>query len=218
MNVNEDLPLHLNQWVVMNRILVFYKMTTLLMGIIATLSLGYVFYLSAQPPIVISNTQSGHHFVDAEITNPKITKSDLEEATKNFIHLRYVWMDLKPEEILNKLQPFITSGFLKKVEKNLQEVSVISKKSKTDANASNIGSDSNGTNSNSSKVIKQRVLINKIEITEKTISAEFDRIIDVEGVKVVSTLSIDLEITTGEITYKNPLGLYINGVIEYEKD
>ncbi|MBF0299776.1 MAG: hypothetical protein HQK51_13710 [Oligoflexia bacterium] len=219
-------PLHLNQWVVINRILVFYKLIALITGIISILLTIHVLYLSAQPPIVIESGKSGNHIVKADVTNPTITKIDLEEVTKNFIHLRYEWLEINPEHILVSLKPWVTTGLLKKIEKDLDELRLRNKKEHDgDGSEKNNGSNSSNSSNNSgdskdggSKTIKQRVLVNSIDVTEKSVKAEFDRIINIEGMKVVSTLQIEIEIIQGEITYKNPLSLYVNGVTEYDKD
>ncbi|MBF0361160.1 MAG: hypothetical protein HQK49_09120 [Oligoflexia bacterium] len=203
------IPIHLNQWNKINQIMVFYKTIALTSILVVVMLIGYLFYNLSKPPIVIdcSNNLKRSMIVISDI--PKITKNDIEELVKSYILQRYEWNSFIPAQILEKIKPLVTSGLLEKIEIDL-------KKSSNTNNKDNVSADAN--NNSSMKNVKQKILINNISIGEQKITVKFDRIVTIENLKLVSSLELAIEVIKGEITINNPFGIYINRIVEYEKN
>ncbi|MBF0362736.1 MAG: hypothetical protein HQK49_17085 [Oligoflexia bacterium] len=212
-------PIHLDQWVKINRFLVFYKFMAIFSMLIALLLIGNLIFTSLKPPLVIENLSSGsgHKIWNAKYESLAITKDDINDLIRNFILARYEWSEFNIDKIADGIRPFVSEGLFKQIKKDLQNQQFKEINAPNEYGGNNEAS-GNEKNRKLPKSINERVLISKIDIGDKSIIADFDRVIGIEGVKIVSSTQIALEIIEGEVTYKNPLGIYINGVTEHEKN
>lgn len=104
-----------DQWALINRILIVYKVaalglaaTTLLMGALA-------FYHSTASPIVVIQQCGEKFFAKGNREKPKITDDDLKRFIENWISLRYNWNEFDPEKIIQSIAPISTGGFQAKL-------------------------------------------------------------------------------------------------------
>lgn len=55
-----------------------------------------------------------------------------------------------------------------------------------------------------------------VSVTDKEVVAQFDRVIRLKGLPLISVTQISLQILKDSPNKWNPLGLYVNGLIEHE--
>ncbi|MBF0300317.1 MAG: hypothetical protein HQK51_16475 [Oligoflexia bacterium] len=226
MNAIDNEPIHLDQWVRINRFLVFYKFMAVISMLVTLLLFGHLIFTSMRPPIVIENQNDVHKFWSAKYENITMTKVDIENLVKNFILTRYQWNEFDIDKIVGGLKPWVNEGLLKQIRKDLQNQKVRDDSANTadgiDNNGNGNGNGNSGNrnakNKDLAKSIKQRILIERVDVGDQAVIVDFDRVIEIGGIKVLASTQIAVEISEGEVTYRNPLGLYINGVIEHEKN
>jgi len=145
-------------------------------------------------PLVISTTDQGKIIYQSSRNEMKIDSLDLSSFVKVFINKRYAWQSFEPKRISRKIAPFVTKSFLKKVLTKFGKKALKNKEGQT---------------------VRQLVAGIDVEINDKEIVARFHRILEINNSPIASPELIKLSIKDGKKTLENPLGLYVNGVIEY---
>lgn len=183
----------INQWVAINRVAQNYKIGFLGLSILCLISLSLNFMQATQDPVVILD-QDGRKIAYSgkrEVVN--LTNEDIKAFTENFIYLRYRFEQFSPDFIYSQIAPITTSGLSQKIYKSLR-----SKKYE----------------GMSEKRVTQDLTNLEVIVTEESITASFDKVIRIDGLPLVSPMAISLVIKRGSSTKWNPLGLYVNGVVE----
>jgi hypothetical protein len=136
-----------------------------------------------------------------------ITDKEIKKSVEKYIRLRYEWEKFDSNETIDKLAPIITSGLKDKV---LNEITA---------------------QKESYKAISQYVGSIKVSVDENgNIVGIFDRILRITGklkdglnlpglnekIPLLSEAQIMVKVVKGTMTQENPLGIYINSVINYE--
>lgn len=137
-----------------------------------------------------------------------ITEKEIKKLVENFIRRRYEWDKFSIEPMMANLSPIISSGLKSKIADDLAKEE---KASKYSAFSQYVG---------------------KIHITideQNNIVGTFDKIIrihsklpsssgdlPIEKIPLLSEAQVMVKVITGIVTEENPLGLYINAVINYE--
>ncbi len=183
------------QWLALNRLANTYRVTCFILGgclVMALLILAYVAYL---PPVVIEkgrNEVIRHH--STRENNP-IGKNEIKRFVKTFIKANYEWKKFERKTMLFNIRPFVTDDFYSLVSKNSKK-----KVAKPD------GEDK----------VSQYVGKINVSVTDKEVVAQFDRVIRLKGLPLISVTQISLQILKDSPNKWNPLGLYVNGLIEHE--
>ena len=185
-----------NQWVELNRILKIFKIG--LVGLIALNLISWIFVISmtSNTPIIISKENSRVITYKGDKTYPDITDSEVKIFVKEFVSNRYNWEKFNPKHILGNISPLITKGLEAKLRKNLPRQFKELK----------------------GKSLQQAIVNLKITIDKNNVTASFDRVLKIDGIALISTSEIAFNIIKGENTWANPLGLYVNGVIEHNEN
>ncbi len=149
---------------------------------------GLLAYLSLRPPIVIEKVGEDLHFYPSQFRKTPITKEVASRFVEVFI--RRLHENGPTDSVPNQVSQLVTPGFFRKLEASFSE--------------------NNGTARKTSSFVSAL----SIKVDEKEVSAEFYKIILIEGVPLVTSKHLLLEIEQGERTSGNPVGLYVNGMIE----
>jgi hypothetical protein len=148
-------------------------------------------------PFVVVMNQKERIWVESEKKDVPIEREEIVEIIKRFIEKRYQWKKLNLEDVLHHIQPITTSGLLDKIKEDL--VTFIK-------------------NDLSKKNFQQAVANIDVKVSDSSITASFDRVIRVDGLPLVAPLQLSLELIRGSRTRFNPVGLYINGIIEHQRN
>lgn len=127
-------------------------------------------------------------------TSLNVSELDLETTIDNFVRNRYQWKSFKPKLILRNIKNLATKDFIKKLSKELGKKSYENKEGAQ---------------------ISQWIAGLKVNVSKDSISANFHRVLEINGNPIANPEFIKFNIVDGSKTEKNPLGLYINGVIEH---
>ncbi|MBX9768801.1 MAG: hypothetical protein K2X47_16120 [Bdellovibrionales bacterium] len=187
---------YVEKWSGVQTILQFQKrLIVALVGLAGFLAL--VIVITSDPkPIVVEKRNS--IFESLEVRREPIAASEeaVGELVNQFVKLRYEWPTFNPEMIVKQLEPITTEGLRVKL---VQE----------------FGSKAHENKEGNS--IEQSVSRIRPNVSEKAVLASFDRILRVNNVPLVIPTQISVLLSEGPKTSLNPLGLYVNGVIEHEE-
>jgi hypothetical protein len=187
---------YVEKWSGVQTILQFQKrLIVALVGLAGFLALLMI--VSGDPkPIVVEKRNS--IFESLEVRREPIAASEqaVGELVSQFVRLRYEWPTFNPEMIVKQLEPITTEGLRVKL---VQE----------------FGSKAHENKEGNS--VEQSVSRIRPSVSEKAVLATFDRILRVNNVPLVIPTQISILLSEGPKTSLNPLGLYVNGVIEHEE-
>lgn len=136
-----------------------------------------------------------------------ITENEIKKLVENFIKRRFEWEKFSIDTVISNLSPLLSSGLREKLIADLE------KEEKTNKNQ------------------EFSQYVGKINITidsDNNIIGVFDKILRIhakadgangflpEKIPLLSESQVMVKVVKGSITNENPLGLYINSVVNYE--
>ncbi|WP_127718218.1 hypothetical protein [Halobacteriovorax sp. HLS] len=180
------------QWLALNRITHSYRVICFSLAGCLLLTLSILAYVATLPPVVIEKSGENTERYSSTRKSTDIGKNEIEKFVIAFIKANYEWEKLDKDIMMNNIHPFVTADFL----------NLIKSKTKKD--------------SKPTPEYRQYVGNIKVSITDKEVVSQFDRIIRLKGVPFISVTQISLQIIKDSPNKWNPLGLYVNGLIEHE--
>jgi hypothetical protein len=183
--------------VLLNRTLLIYKFVAAGVIILAVLMALFVLYRSGADPVVVVERCGVKNFFEGKRDAVKITDTDVKEFAEEWIKLRYTWSDFDPDKIAKRVEPISTEGFKQKL------IELLTKKG------------AQGKDQKAQKLEEIAANI-RITLTDKEVLAIFDRIVRINGIPIVVPSEVSLQVIQGSVSNWNPLGLYVNGVVEHE--
>lgn len=159
-------------------------------------------------PLVIMEKEAEKLSFVGQRKEVTITEKEIKKLVENFIRRRYEWEKFSVGEVMANLSPIISSGLKNKIADELVKEE---KTSKYQAFSQYVG--------------KITILIDEghnivgsfdkiLRIHNKITAASGDLLL--EKIPLLSEAQVMVKVVKGAITHENPLGLYINGVINYE--
>jgi len=187
---------YVEKWSGVQTILQFQKrLIVALVGLAGALAL--VIVITGDPkPIVVEKRNSIFESLEVQREPIAASAEAVGELVNQFVKLRYEWPTFSPQMIIKQLEPITTDGLRAKL---VQE----------------FGSKAHENKEGNS--IEQTVSRIRPSVSEKAVLASFDRILRVNNVPLVIPTQISVLLSEGPKTSLNPLGLYVNGVIEHEE-
>lgn len=186
-----------SQWITLNRVLMFYRYMSAVFIFLALGAWVMMAWSLLRDPFVVVLNHKERIWVESEKKDVPIEREEIVEIIKRFIEKRYQWKKLNLDDVLHHIQPITTSGLLDKIKDDL---SLFIK------------------NDLSKKKFEQAVANIDVKVSDSAITASFDRVIRVDGLPLVAPLQLSLELIRGSRTRFNPIGLYINGIIEHQRN
>jgi hypothetical protein len=187
-------PLAVDQWSLINKVLMIYKITAIGVTGVALAMTALAFYHATANPVVVVQECGNKSFFEGHREKVKITDDDVKAFIENWVKARYSWSDLEIEKMVRSISPISTDGLQQKLKDQL------GKKKPTPA-----GKD---------QKIEESVANIQVTLTDKSAIAHFDRIVRINGTPLIVSSEIALEVIEGGVTQWNRLGLYVNGVVE----
>ncbi len=186
-----------SQWITLNRVLMFYRYMSAVFIFLALGAWVMMAWSLLRDPFVVVLNHKERIWVESEKKDVPIEHEEVVEIIKRFIEKRYQWKKLNLDEVLHHIQPITTSGLLEKIKDDLLLFI---------------------KNDLSKKKFEQAVANIDVKISDNAVIASFDRVIRVDGLPLVAPLQLSLELIRGNRTRFNPIGLYINGIIEHQRN
>lgn len=159
--------------------------------------------LLADPIVILEGREEKLSFIGKK-REVVITDKEIKSIAERFIKRRYEWDQFSVEEMSDNLNPFLTSGLKEKIFSEINK------------------------NADSYRAISQYVGKISIEVDEKgNVIGVFDKILRITGklkndpsiiekIPLLSEAQVMIKIVKGSVTHENPLGIYINSVLNYE--
>lgn len=151
--------------------------------------------MAFQSPLVIVMDGTDKRYAQSERRTDSITEKDVEKFVREFLEQMFHWDRLAPEVITRQISPLVTSGLLDRIRQEL------SQRAEKDFKGKNLS---------------EAIANVNVTVTEKNVVATFDKVLRIDGVPLVVPSEIAFNIMRGSSTKWNPVGLYVNGLIEHE--
>ncbi len=159
-------------------------------------------------PLVIMERDAEKLSFIGERKEVTITENEIKKLVENFIRRRYEWEKFSLEEVMANLSPILSSGLKSKIAEELVKEE---KTSKYQAFSQYVGKVSI-TIDEAHNIVGSFDKILRIHSKITTASGD----LPLEKIPLLSEAQVMVKVVKGTITEENPLGLYINGVINYE--
>ena len=184
----------INQWIALNNVLRVYKLIGLgLVGLSIALTM-VVFCQIFSDPVVVTIEDGVKTFYIGRKTAVTLEPKDVESLIKQFVDLRYTWSELNPDTIARNIAPISTKGLVSKV--RLMLLNLRDKELK-------------------GQETQQGIANLKVNVTKTNVTATFDKILRIKNVPLIVPSHVSFNLIKKSATAWNPIGLYINGVVEH---
>lgn len=189
------LPKAIDQWQRVTASLRSYKITCMaLAATIAILSMS-MWGLTSRGPVVVIADGHSQVYLKGEYKGLTVDKKAVAQFLKEFLKARYEWKELSSDLIYRQISPLSTTAFRDKIVTTVKE---LLKKDFKD------------------KKVSQSITNISIKVDKERVFASFDKLIRIEGIPLPIPTQAVFQLTTGSRTQWNPVGLYVNGIIEHE--
>lgn len=186
----------------------FYE-KIILFSIVANLLFAIVGMLSffSDPLVIMEKDAEKLSFqgIRKEVT---ITEKEIKKLVENFIRRRYEWDKFSIENMMANLSPILSSGLKGKIADDLTKEE---KASKYQAFSQYVGK-INIAIDEGHNIIGTFDKILRIHNKLSTSGGD----LPIEKIPLLSEAQVMVKVVKGNVTDENPLGLYINAVINYE--
>lgn len=179
------------QWLALNRMANTYKTISFVLAGCLLFSLCILAYTTTLAPIVITKENGNTERFQSKRESVELQNEEIENFVKGFIKYHYEWKKMIDSSRLQKIKPFVTDDFYHLLSKKIEKLKNVDD-------------------------VSQYVGNIKVSVSEKAILAQFDKIVRLKGLPLVSVTQISLQIIKDSPSKWNPLGLYVNGLIEHE--
>jgi len=151
--------------------------------------------MAFQSPLVVVLDSEEKHYAQSERKTDSITEKDVESFIRDFLKQMFNWESLAPDAITRQVSPLVTPGLLDRIRQELTQRTEKDFKGKT---------------------LSQAIANVRITVSEKNVVAIFDKVLRIDGVPLVVPSEVAFNLERGSQTRWNPMGLYVNGLIEHE--
>lgn len=189
---NNSIP---NIWSAQQNLLHFYRVLTAGIGLLAIMMLIFIGVMYFRDPIVVVKTANRQEFYPSSRGQAPLSKSDVEEFTKQFLAGLYVWSEFNETVLAKEISSYAEDGLISKV--------VVAQSSKYGKLLKD-------------KKIEQSIAFLKIKVFEDRVQANFLRVLLIEGIPLTVPTEITISMIQGSPTRQNPMGIYVAGIIEHE--
>ncbi len=137
-----------------------------------------------------------------------ITEKEIKKLVENYIRRRYEWDHFSLEQLLANLSPILSGGLKQKLSEEIQK----------EEKAFSYQSFSQYVGKVSVTIDEGHNIVGTFDkilrVHSKMNSASPD--VPIEKIPLLTESQVMVKVIKGSVTDENPLGLYINGVINYE--
>jgi hypothetical protein len=159
-----------------------------------------------QEPLVIMEKDGEKLSYRSSAKEIVITEEEIKKLVENFIKRRFEWEKFSIDIVMENLSPILSSGLKIKLEEEL------------------VKEEKNNKNQSFSQYVGK---VNIAIDADNNIIGKFDKILRIhtnaagdsdlpDKIPLLAEAQVMVKVVKGLVTYENPLGLYINSVINYE--
>jgi hypothetical protein len=163
-------------------------------GVLGILVLSLIIMAFRSPLVIVMSGQE-KHYLQSERKSDSITEKDVENFVRDFLEQMFNWNSLVPDAISKQVAPFVTAGLADKIKQELIQRTEKDFKGKT---------------------LSEGITNIQVQVTEKDVLASFDKVLRIDGTPLVVPTQMEFNIIRGSATRWNPIGLYVNGLVEHD--
>lgn len=163
-------------------------------AVVGFMTIALVVMAFRAPLVVVMRGQEKHYYQSVRKSD-SITEKDVENFVRDFLESMFNWNSLIPDVILKQVAPFVTTGLSEKISRELIRL---------------VDKDYKG------KSLSAGITNIQVQVTEKDVLATFDKVLRIDGMPLVVPTQMKFNIIRGSSTSWNPIGLYVNGLVEHE--
>jgi len=185
----------LNAWTDINSLLRNHKLINIGLIVICVLQIFVIGLMYFDDPIVVikENEYQSYH-VGKRSTQP-ISEEAVKRFVTEFLKLRYQWKKLDPQAMRKSLEPVVTDGLSAKLIQLLTHLK---------------------DQEFQGKETSQSIVNIDVKVTEEKVVASFDKLLRIEGIPIPVPTTVSLSIIQGSPNDWNPIGLFVNGIMEHQ--
>lgn len=185
----------LDHWIEANNQLRLYKLVGAICAGIGMLLLCVVLFQSLKSPLVIYDDGLNKIPLRSESKPFKIDEDQISRFLSDYLFLYFKWEKLEPDKIVKEISPFTSDALTEKI-----KILLLQRRDRDFKN----------------QAVSQDIAHIKIKVSEKEITATYDKVLRIAGIPLVVPCEASFQIVDGPVTNWNLLGLYVNGIIEHE--
>lgn len=184
-----------NIWTAQENLIHFYRMVAVGLAALAAVLLVLSIVISFRDPIVVIRSSDNQEFHPSSRAPVSIERKDVENITRRFLSVLYVWSEFNAQTLAKDLVPYVEDALVAKV---------------VEAQAQKFGKDFKG------KKLAQEITFVSVDVQEDRVVCTFDRILKIEGIPLVIPTEVTLSMLRGSSTKENPMGVFVSGIMENE--
>ena len=182
----------LRAWKDVNSLLRTHKLINLGLIVVCVLQILVIWVMYFNDPIVvIQNGEDQQYFLGQRVNIP-ISEETVKIFVRDFLKIRYEWKEFDPESMSKSLSPIATKSLNNKLFDLLTMEEKEFRGKKTSQAITNI----------------------VVNVSQDEVVASFDKLLRIESIPVPIPTTVSLNIVRGSSNVWNPIGLFVNGIIE----
>ena len=182
----------LHAWKDVNSLLRTHKLINLSLILICILQVLVIFVMYFNDPIVVIQNGENQRYLSGQRVNIPISEETVKIFVKDFLKIRYEWKEFDPKSMSKSLSPIATKSLNNKLFDLLTMEEKEFRGKKTSQAITNIS----------------------VSVSQDEVVASFDKLLKIEGIPIPIPTTVSLNIVRGSSNAWNPVGLFVNGIIE----
>ncbi len=194
-NDRREVASAIDHWLSVNHQLRTQKIVSMGVALVGFIFLGLTLFEMFRAPLVVYEGEKGRIPYLASSKRLNIDEEQIQRFVTEFLYLYNRWEKLEPNDIAKQIEPYTTDELLSKIR------DILNQRKNRDFKG---------------REVSQDIAHLKIQVSEKAIIASFDKVLHLNSIPLIVPTQVSFQLTNGNSTKWNPLGLYVNGMLEHE--
>ena len=194
-NDRREVASAIDHWLSVNHQLRTQKIVSMGVAFVGFIFLGLTLFEMFRPPLVVFEGEKGRIPYLASTKKLNIDEEQIQRFVTEFLYLYNKWEKLEPNDIAKQIEPYTSDELLSKIR------DILNQRKNRDFKG---------------REVSQDIAHLKVQVNEKAIIASFDKVLHLNSIPLIVPTQVSFQLTNGNSTKWNPLGLYVNGMLEHE--
>ncbi len=194
-NDRREVTSAIDHWLSVNHQLRTQKIVSIGVAFVGFIFLGLTLFEMFRPPLVVFEGEKGRIPYLASSKKLNIDEEQIQRFVTEFLYLYNKWEKLEPNDIAKQIEPYTSDELLSKIK------DILNQRKNRDFKG---------------REVSQDIAHLKVQVSEKAIVASFDKVLHLNSIPLIVPTQVSFQLTNGNSTKWNPLGLYVNGILEHE--
>lgn len=194
-NERREVASAIDHWLSVNHQLRTQKIVSMGVAFVGFIFLGLTLFEMFRAPLVVFEGEKGRIPYLASSKKLNIDEEQIQRFVTEFLYLYNKWEKLEPNDITKQIEPYTSDELLSKIR------DILNQRKNRDFKG---------------REVSQDIAHLKVQVSEKAIIASFDKVLHLNSIPLIVPTQVSFQLTNGNSTKWNPLGLYVNGMLEHE--